>query len=471
MSIRHGTKLHLFGACIVVAFTLSVPIVKGNGVVAQSLNESLTPGPFYWGEASGKIGWYWTAPAGVKLVGVQTRLRTGFENLNNNYTFTTTIYTDRPAIGGTPLSSFTWNGATNVIGNWQGGSFPAPVELNCGTRYFIGMSGWEQGLAQFEGAGGSGVNWINPPTQPGAETLGAGSGYTGANYEAQMNTGEEPANVDCPIIRFLVEPIGYVAQDLNENLIPGPFYWAPPQIGWYWTPANSIKLIGIQTQLRDGFPNISNDFVFTTTLWTDRPAVGGTPIASFQWHGGEPVEGPWVGGQFNAPISLTGGTQYFVGMTGWEQGFAFFNGNGGSGINWIHPPTQAGAENLGAGSGYVGTNFETKMNTGATPANVDSPVIRFIAVLDADGDGVADADDACPNTPTYQDVDEDGRPKRDTNNDCVVNAADVPVILNELLGIVAPALDCAGNPLRDANGDLLLNGADIHYITREIVGL
>lgn len=470
MSSRQLQKLGFFGATFAIAYLSPIQFVQGDGIVSQSFNESLTPAPNFWAVPQGNIGWYWTAPADVKLVGVQTRLRDGFQNLNNNYTFTTTIYTDRPAAGGTPMSSFTWNGATQVAPNWVGGQFATPVDLTCGTRYFIGMSGWEQALAQFEGNGGSGVNWIDPPNQANAETLGTGSGYTGTNYETQMNTGTTPANIDCPILRFLVLPVGYVAQDLNESLIPGPYYWAPSQIGWYWTPASNLKLIGVQTQLRTGFSNINNNFIFTTTLWTDRPAVGGTAIASHTWHGGQPIDGPWLGGQFNAPISLSGGTTYFVGMTGWEQGYAFFNGTGGSGVNWIDPPTQAGAENLGAGSGYLGANFETRMNNGPTPANIDSPVIRFIAVLDADGDGVEDVDDVCANTPTFWQVDQDGRPKRDTNNDCLVNASDLPIILNELLGLVAPGLDCAGNPLRDANGDLILNGRDIQGITKEIVG-
>jgi hypothetical protein len=80
------------------------------------------------------------------------------------------------------------------------------------------MSGWEQNLT---GGGGSGVNWIDPPTQAGAENLGAGSGYTGADFELQMNTGADPANVDSPILRFIEVP--EPATGLLVGLVGLPF--------------------------------------------------------------------------------------------------------------------------------------------------------------------------------------------------------------------------------------------------------
>lgn len=171
--------------------------------VFQTVNETLDPGPYYWGAPSGKIGWYWTPGADVLLTGIQTRLTTGFTNINNNYTFTTTLYSDRPSAGGVELGSFLWNGATPVDGNWLGGSFADALALSGGTTYFIGMSGWEQGPT---GSGGSGVNWIDPADQPGAENLGTGSGYTGDTFEIQMNTGNTPANIDSPILRFIAVP-------------------------------------------------------------------------------------------------------------------------------------------------------------------------------------------------------------------------------------------------------------------------
>ncbi len=172
---------------------------------------------------------------------------------------------------------------------------------------------------------------------------------------------------------------GTVYQSVNENLNPGLFFWAAPSgnIGWYWTPATDLDLLGVQTRLNTVGNNIFNNYTFTTTLYTDRPAVGGTPLGAFMWNGATPIDGPWLGGEFAAPLSLTGGTTYFLGMAGWEQSLAEHPG-GGSGVNWIHPPDQDGAENLGAGSGYTGVGFSAQMNTGMMPANVDSPVLRFI---------------------------------------------------------------------------------------------
>jgi len=173
-----------------------------------------------------------------------------------------------------------------------------------------------------------------------------------------------------------------IFQTVNENLSPGPFFWGAPsgKIGWYWTPASDVELQGIQTRLASGFGNINNAFAFSTTLFTDRPAAGGVPLGTFDWRGDTPIDGPWLGGSFPTPITLTGGTRYFLGMSGWEQGLDVFGGSGGSGVNWIDPPDQPGAETLGAGSGFTGDDFEIQMNTGPTPANVDSPILRFLAV-------------------------------------------------------------------------------------------
>lgn len=206
MVFKTGSVVSLSCVAFVLASSLGGGIAQA-GAVLDDFNELLNPGPFFWGSPSGKIGWYWTPDTEVELHGVQTKLTTGFSNINNNFTFTTTLYTDRPAAGGIELGSFTWNGTNFVDGSWLGGEFAVPLTLNGGQTYFLGMSGWEQGLAFFGGSGGSGVNWIDPPNQPGAETLGAGSGYTGADYEFQMNAGTEPANIDSPVLRFIGVPV------------------------------------------------------------------------------------------------------------------------------------------------------------------------------------------------------------------------------------------------------------------------
>ena len=53
---------------------------------------------------------------------------------------------------------------------------------------------------------------------------------------------------------------------------------------------------------------------------------------------------------------------------------------------------------------------------------------------DADGDGVLDEDDACPNNTPGLPIAPDGRPLRDCNNDCLVDASDIQCIVDEILG-------------------------------------
>lgn len=185
-----------------LALIMATAVSGAQADVFDSYNENLQPGNFFWAAPSGTIGWYWTPDADVLLGGIQTKLATA-SNINNNATFTTTLYSDRPAAGGSELGSFTWNGTSFIEGDWLGGSFAAALALTGGTTYFVGMSGWEQSLF---GGGGSGVNWIDPPDQPGGQSLGAGSGYTGFGFDTQMNTSGVPANIDSPILRFISVP-------------------------------------------------------------------------------------------------------------------------------------------------------------------------------------------------------------------------------------------------------------------------
>ncbi len=169
---------------------------------------------------------------------------------------------------------------------------------------------------------------------------------------------------------------GVVYQQVNGDFGRGPafFFWNPNDIGWYWTPETDLMLEGIQTQLATA-NNINNNVTFTTTLYSDRPAAGGTALGSFTWNGTAFVDGPWLGGSFASAISLLGGTQYFVGMTGWEA-------PGNQGVNWTDAVT---AQNLGGGSSYfsVGGNppgtFETRISVDGSVIVTDQPILRFIA--------------------------------------------------------------------------------------------
>jgi hypothetical protein len=57
----------------------------------------------------------------------------------------------------------------------------------------------------------------------------------------------------------------------------------------------------------------------------------------------------------------------------------------------------------------------------------------FALNCDSDGDGVVDENDVCPSTPGGWPVDVNGRPLRDCDNDCLVSAADIQCIVDEML--------------------------------------
>lgn len=170
---------------------------------------------------------------------------------------------------------------------------------------------------------------------------------------------------------------------------PERLIWAPADIGWYWTPGSDVLLEGIQTQLDSGASNINNNFTFTTTLYTDRPDVGGSVLGSFTWNGITFVDGLWLGGSFASAISLTGGTRYFVGMSGWDLAFipdgpdAGTQPDRGAGVNWIFPNGRDGADNFGAGSSYLSSaanpgSFDTQLSPSGL-GTTDQGVVRFIA--------------------------------------------------------------------------------------------
>jgi len=182
----------------------------------------------------------------------------------------------------------------------------------------------------------------------------------------------------------------YNAAKTPGYVLPRPpcCIWVPDTIGWYWTPAGDSYLTNIQTKLADVDFGYNNDFAMTVSLFTDRPAAGGTLIDSFTFNASSFVDGgghdtfPWRGTGFAAPVSVTGGTNYFVGFQGWAAAYDPHTGNGG-GINWVidgdtgGPP--ADAQFLSAG--YTGATFDTKMGTDRTVTA--APVIRFIGGLGA----------------------------------------------------------------------------------------
>jgi hypothetical protein len=66
------------------------------------------------------------------------------------------------------------------------------------------------------------------------------------------------------------------------------------------------------------------------------------------------------------------------------------------------------------------------------PGGEDQGAVYFF-LLDSDGDGVPESEDVCPATPAGVAVDCEGRPRLDLNGDCRADAADIPLIVDQLL--------------------------------------
>ncbi|MBC8164775.1 MAG: PEP-CTERM sorting domain-containing protein [Bryobacteraceae bacterium] len=185
---------------ILLPFLLCFAAMLAPAAVIQEYNATRAPGFFYWAAPSGTIGWYWTPSQDFDLQSIETVLNTQGNNINNNFTLTTSLFTDRPAVGGSLIDAHTFNGA-GYSGGWTGGQFATPVSVTAGTSYFVGLSGWDQVLTA---SGGGGVNWVQPTDYPAGSTFDSlFPGYTGTTFDVQMNAGPTPASIDFPILRFV----------------------------------------------------------------------------------------------------------------------------------------------------------------------------------------------------------------------------------------------------------------------------
>ncbi len=68
------------------------------------------------------------------------------------------------------------------------------------------------------------------------------------------------------------------------------------------------------------------------------------------------------------------------------------------------------------------------------PCPADSGAAYFFNIADSDVDGVPNAQDACPNTPSGAPVDLNGRPNADFNGDCAVTTQDIAGFVSEVMG-------------------------------------
>lgn len=149
-----------------------------------------------------------------------------------------------------------------------------------------------------------------------------------------------------------------------------------------------------------------------------------------------------AGDQFGNNVSLSG-SNAVIGAhlqfdTGILPGAAYvFDGAGGV---WTFSTKLMSAEPgsvdlFGESVSISGKLVAVGVRQDDTAAGIDSgSAYIFDITCDTDGDGVPDDDDACPNNAPHLPVCENGRPMRDCNADCLVDPADIPCIVDEMLG-------------------------------------
>ena len=164
---------------------------------------------------------------------------------------------------------------------------------------------------------------------------------------------------------------------------PGCCTWGPNTIGWYWTPGQSFSLTGIETILVNVLNGVNDDFDLTVSLYTDRPAVGGSVLASATFNPGSfyAADPSWHGNAFASPVDVSAGTQYFVGFSGWDKSQV---AGARGGINWVVQPDfpdglPPGVQFLS--QAYIGDDFANGIGSAST--TTAAPVIKFVGVIGA----------------------------------------------------------------------------------------
>jgi hypothetical protein len=160
--------------------------------------------------------------------------------------------------------------------------------------------------------------------------------------------------------------------------LPGCCTWNQNTIGWYWTPQQTVSLTTIETILVNVLFGVNDDFDLTVTLFTDRPAVGGIALASATFNPGQffPDDPPWHGKAFATPVTVTSGTEYFVGFSGWDN--SQVDGARG-GINWVIQPDVP--DGLPPGVQFLSMAYildDFSLGIGTASSVTAAPVIKFV---------------------------------------------------------------------------------------------
>lgn len=92
-------------------------------------------------------------------------------------------------------------------------------------------------------------------------------------------------------------------------------YWGATDVGWFYTPASSYSLSGIETKFSIPVGTSIEDRTVTVVVYQgNTPANGGTLLGSFNFNSAVADNNTLGGGTFASSLSLTAGTTYFIGF-------------------------------------------------------------------------------------------------------------------------------------------------------------
>lgn len=162
-------------------------------------------------------------------------------------------------------------------------------------------------------------------------------------------------------------------------------YWGDYDVGWLYTPGSSFSLSGIDTEFSIPNGTIVENRTVTVVVYQGLPSSGGTLLGSFQFNS-TTAEGTLAGGSFAAPISITGGTQYFIGFENVGP-LSTTNNVDDLGVNFTANTSATVLSNLyfdstvygnsGYGSCSNTTDFACVESTAGSNSLLGAPIIEF----------------------------------------------------------------------------------------------
>lgn len=162
-------------------------------------------------------------------------------------------------------------------------------------------------------------------------------------------------------------------------------YWGDYDVGWVYMPGSSYALSGIDTEF--SIPNgttVTNRTV-TVVVYQGLPSSGGTLLGSFNFDSAD-AEGTLAGGSFSSPITLSAGTNYFIGFMNVGPMSSTPNVDD-LGVNFTADPNAVVLSNLyfdstvygNSGYGSCSTTSDFACEQSATGANslLGAPILEF----------------------------------------------------------------------------------------------